>query len=67
MSLIDNNGELSDKQKLFYLQSARNGNAKQLITVNDTYTSLFEALKKRFENTRLLIVSHINEIFNCSK
>lgn len=67
MSLIDENNELSDQQKLFYLQSALKGNAKQLITVNDTYISLFEALKKRFENTRLLIMSHISEIFNCSK
>ncbi|GFW72766.1 integrase catalytic domain-containing protein [Trichonephila clavipes] len=45
VSLIHDNTCLSDSQKLYYLQSALKGHAKQLQTVNDSYSSLFEALE----------------------
>ncbi|GFW45953.1 DUF1758 domain-containing protein [Trichonephila clavipes] len=45
VSLIHDNACLSDSQKLYYLQSALKGYAKQLQTVNDYYSSLFEALE----------------------
>ncbi|GFV32476.1 DUF1758 domain-containing protein [Trichonephila clavipes] len=45
VSLIHDNTSLSDSQKLYYLQSALKGHAKQLQTVNDSYSSLFEALE----------------------
>ncbi|GFW09715.1 uncharacterized protein TNCV_867781 [Trichonephila clavipes] len=47
VSLIHDNACLSDSQKLYYLQSALKGHAKQLQTVNDSYSSLFEALVGR--------------------
>ncbi|GFW91384.1 integrase catalytic domain-containing protein [Trichonephila clavipes] len=54
VSLIHDNACLSDSQKLYYLQSALKGHAKQLQTVNDSYSSLFEALEGRYENKRLI-------------
>ncbi|GFT21948.1 uncharacterized protein TNCV_2383331 [Trichonephila clavipes] len=54
VSLIHDNTCLSDSQKLYYLQSALKGDAKQLQTVNDYYSSLFEALEGRYENKRLI-------------
>ncbi|GFR09894.1 uncharacterized protein TNCT_122501 [Trichonephila clavata] len=58
---------LSDSEKLHYLQSALKGHAKQLQTVNDSYSSLFEALKGRYENKRLIVNSHIAELLNPNK
>ncbi|GFY18745.1 uncharacterized protein TNCV_2399651 [Trichonephila clavipes] len=62
VSLIHDNTFLSDSQKLYYLQSALKGHAKQLQTVNDSYSSLFEALEGRYENKRLIVNSHIAEL-----
>ncbi|GFV08186.1 integrase catalytic domain-containing protein [Trichonephila clavipes] len=67
VSLIHDNTCLSDSQKLYYLQSALKGHAKQLQTVNDSYSSLFEALESRYENKRLIVNSHIVELLNPNK
>ncbi|GFT95846.1 uncharacterized protein TNCV_311981 [Trichonephila clavipes] len=67
VSLIHDNTCLSDSQKLYYLQSALKGHAKQLQTVNDSYSSLFEALEGRYENKRLIVNSHIAELLNPNK
>ncbi|GFV39406.1 pro-Pol polyprotein [Trichonephila clavipes] len=67
VSLIHDNACLSDSQKLYYLQSALKGHAKQLQTVNDSYSSLFEALGGRYENKRLIVNSHIAELLNPNK
>ncbi|XP_054715273.1 uncharacterized protein LOC129224750 [Uloborus diversus] len=67
ITLIDSNKQLSDSQKLFYLQSALTGTAKQLQNIDDSYSSLFEALKNRYENKRLIVQSHISEILNANK
>ncbi|GFU70623.1 uncharacterized protein TNCV_2971831 [Trichonephila clavipes] len=67
VSLIHDNICLSDSQKLNYLQSALKGHAKQLQTVNDSYSSLFEALESRYENKRLIVNSHIAELLNPNK
>ncbi|GFX73914.1 uncharacterized protein TNCV_397251 [Trichonephila clavipes] len=67
VSLIHDNACLSDSQKLYYLQSALKGHAKQLQTVNDSYSSLFEALEGRYENKRLIVNSHIAELLNPNK
>ncbi|GFU07922.1 integrase catalytic domain-containing protein [Trichonephila clavipes] len=40
---------------------------KQLQTVNDSYSSLFEALESRYENKRLIVNSHIAELLNPNK
>lgn len=66
-SLIANNKNLNDMQKLHYLQASLKGEAKQLQTPNDTYESLFEALKLRFENKRLIASTHINAILSANK
>ncbi|GFX49624.1 uncharacterized protein TNCV_4902661 [Trichonephila clavipes] len=67
VSLIHDNACLSDSQKLYYLQSALKGHAKQLQTVNDSYSFLFEALEGRYENKRLFVNSHIAELLNPNK
>ncbi|GFR14560.1 uncharacterized protein TNCT_453531 [Trichonephila clavata] len=67
VSLIHENTSLSDSEKLYYLQSGLKGHAKQLQTVNDSYSSLFEALKGRYENKRFIVNSHIGELLNPNK
>ncbi|CAL1285198.1 unnamed protein product [Larinioides sclopetarius] len=67
VTLIDKNKQLSDSQKLYYLQSSLTGNAKQLQTLDDSYASLFEALQKRYENKRLIVNGHVNELLNIHK
>ncbi|GFU62856.1 integrase catalytic domain-containing protein [Trichonephila clavipes] len=67
VSLIHDNACLSDSQKLYYLQSVLKGHAKQLQTVNDSYSSLFEALEGRYENKRLIVNNHIAELLNPNK
>ncbi|GFV27675.1 integrase catalytic domain-containing protein [Trichonephila clavipes] len=67
VSLIHDNACLSDSQKLYYLKSALKGHAKQLQTVNDSYSSLFEALEGRYANKRLIVNSHIAELLNPNK
>ncbi|GBM20086.1 hypothetical protein AVEN_268410-1 [Araneus ventricosus] len=67
VALIDNNKQLSDSQKLYYLQSSLTGSAKQLQTLDDSYTSLFEALQKLYENKRLIVNGHVNELLNVHK
>ncbi|GFS99906.1 integrase catalytic domain-containing protein [Trichonephila clavipes] len=67
VSLIHDNACLSDSQKLYYLQSALKGHTKQLQTVNDSYSSLFETLEGRYENKRLIVNSHIAELLNPNK
>ncbi|GFR17012.1 integrase catalytic domain-containing protein [Trichonephila clavata] len=41
ISLIDSNNSLTDSQKLYYLKSTLAGIAKDVITIDDSYTSLF--------------------------
>ncbi|GFQ67378.1 integrase catalytic domain-containing protein [Trichonephila clavata] len=67
ISLIDSNNSLTDSQKLYYLKSTLTGISKDVITIDDSYTSLFECLKKRFENKKLIINSHFNEILSLEK
>lgn len=67
VSLISSNVELSESQKLYYLRSCLIGNAKELQTVDDSFTSLFEALENRFNNKRLIVNTHINELLSMEK
>ncbi|GFQ68379.1 uncharacterized protein TNCT_514811 [Trichonephila clavata] len=67
ISLIDSNNSLTDSQKLYYLKSTLTGIAKDVIIIDDSYTSLFECLKKRFENKKLIINSHFSEILSLEK
>ncbi|GFW49758.1 uncharacterized protein TNCV_358611 [Trichonephila clavipes] len=63
-NLIQNNPKLSDSQKLFYLNTSLKGTAKQVQSPNGTYDSLFKALTLRYENTKLIVDSHIQSIIN---
>ncbi|GFR31238.1 uncharacterized protein TNCT_501501 [Trichonephila clavata] len=63
-NLIQNNPKLSDTQKLFYLNVSLKGAAKQVQSPNDTYDYLLKALTLRYENTKLIVNSHIQNIIN---
>ncbi|GBL82623.1 hypothetical protein AVEN_263700-1 [Araneus ventricosus] len=66
-NLIANNDDLSDSEKLYYLRSILKGEAKQVETEDDTFDSLFKALKERFENKKLIINAHVNAVINFEK
>ncbi|GFR19535.1 uncharacterized protein TNCT_371311 [Trichonephila clavata] len=60
--LIENNPKLLDSQKLFYLNASLKGAAKQVQSPNEKYDSLLKALSFRYENTKLIRNSHIQNI-----
>lgn len=66
-NLITNNKQLNDVQKLRYLNSALKNEAKLLQTPEDSFQSLFDALKNRFENKRILVNIHIKAILEFEK
>ncbi|GFS41397.1 DUF1758 domain-containing protein [Nephila pilipes] len=62
--LIHDNKELTDSEKLFYLRGSLKGESKTIETPDDSYSSLFQALEKRYENKRMLVDFHIKSILN---
>ncbi|GBM91351.1 hypothetical protein AVEN_7003-1 [Araneus ventricosus] len=66
-NLITSNSQLSQEQKLHYLNSSLTGPAKDLQSIDDTFDSLFKALTDKFENKMLLVELHINEILEAGK
>ncbi|KAJ8962080.1 hypothetical protein NQ318_018031 [Aromia moschata] len=64
--LIHTNSSLFNVHKLYYLQSCLKGEASQVIKnleISDSnYTITWELLKERFENKRLIVNKHIQEI-----
>ncbi|XP_054706729.1 uncharacterized protein LOC129216539 [Uloborus diversus] len=66
-SIINSNNQLSDVHKLQYLQSCLVGEAKHLMSAEDTYDSLFKALEERYENERIIVETHVNSILKYSK
>ncbi|GBO33831.1 hypothetical protein AVEN_201914-1, partial [Araneus ventricosus] len=62
VSLISDNKELTNDQKLFYLKAVLRGEAKLIETSDDTFESLFSALEERFENKRAVVDIHIQNI-----
>ncbi|GFT86016.1 uncharacterized protein NPIL_238451 [Nephila pilipes] len=66
-SLIEDNKNLSENQKLYYLRAALKGEAKDIETSDDTFQSLFKALDERYENKRLIIDNHVKNIINYDK
>jgi Protein of unknown function (DUF1759) len=62
-ALIIENKSLTDFQRLHYLKAALRDEAATLQSPNDSFASLWTALKERFEIKRLIADNHINEIF----
>ncbi|GBM53248.1 hypothetical protein AVEN_128416-1 [Araneus ventricosus] len=67
VSLISDNKELTNDQKLFYLKAALRGEAKLIETSDDTSESLFSALEERFENKRVVVDIHIQNMLKIEK
>ncbi|KAF8790484.1 hypothetical protein HNY73_005501 [Argiope bruennichi] len=67
MCLINDNTELTNDQKLFYLKAALRGEAKFIETSDDTFESLFAALEERFENKRAVVDIHIRNMLKLEK
>lgn len=64
LTLIHDNNELSENEKLFYLRGSLREQAKIIQTSDDTYSSLFKALEQRYENKRIIVDCHIKGILN---
>ncbi|GFU23926.1 DUF1758 domain-containing protein [Nephila pilipes] len=62
ITLIHNNKELTDSEKLFYLRGSFKEETKTSETPDDSCLSLFQALEKRYENKRMLVDCHIKSI-----
>ncbi|GFU68306.1 DUF1758 domain-containing protein [Trichonephila clavipes] len=63
-SIISENAELSENEKLYYLRGSLKREAKIVVTADDTFHSLFKALEQRYENKRLMVNCHIKNILN---
>ncbi|XP_011858940.1 PREDICTED: uncharacterized protein LOC105556458 [Vollenhovia emeryi] len=67
-SMVVNNPELTNVEKMQYLKTCLNGEAARLITnlpvSGDTFTIAWEALIVRYENKRLLISSQLDKLFS---
>ena len=65
---VDQNRQLSDREKLLYLNSRDIGDAKQAISglrmTNENYRAAIELLKERFNDTQLLLHFHYTELIN---
>lgn len=68
LSLIDDNESLSKVQKFYYLKSCLKKDAEAVISAlkvtNDNYTIAWDLLKDRFQNDKLIINSHVQELCN---
>lgn len=62
MVIMTSNEQLSEVQKLHYLSAALINDARVLQTREDTFSSLFEALKDRYENERIIDEIQINSL-----
>lgn len=66
-SLISSNNQLSESQKLYYLQSCLVGSAARIMSTDDSFQSLLKALENRFDNKRLIVNTHIQELLSIEK
>lgn len=68
VTLIHNNQNIPNVQKLYHLKSNLTDEAEQLlrhVTVTDAnYQTAWEILKQRYENKRVLVNSQIQRLFN---
>ncbi|KAF8784368.1 hypothetical protein HNY73_010056 [Argiope bruennichi] len=67
LNLINDNPNLTENQKCYYLRSCLRNDAKLIETSEDTYDSLLKALVERFENKRVIVDTHIKNIINQEK
>lgn len=67
ISVIDSNTKLSGIQKFQYLRSSLTGKALQVIhtlkTTEENYDIAWQLIKGRYENKKLIINTHIKELF----
>jgi len=67
LSLIDKNPTLSDIQKLQYLRGTLKNEALQFVegleTTSENYKTTWELLNNHYENRRLIINTHLKELF----
>ncbi len=66
-SLVHTNNSLNDVQRFWYLKSCLKGEAAQLIQsleISDlNYSIAWDMLKKRYENKRLIVHTHLKSMF----
>ncbi|GFQ65424.1 DUF1758 domain-containing protein [Trichonephila clavata] len=67
MNVIGNNSSLNDTKKLCYLKSALKNDASLIQSDQDSFESLIDALRNRYENKRALVDIHISEILSVPK
>lgn len=67
-SLINKNDKLSNIQKFHYLKSSLKGDASKIIesiSISDAnYAHVWDLLKTRYENKRIIIKTHVLELLN---
>lgn len=67
-SIIENNNQLSDAQKFYYLRSSLQGEATSLIENLDvsrtSYTEAWKLLEDRFANKKLIIQAHFQTLLD---
>lgn len=66
-ALVDKNSELTKIQKFYYLQSCLQGEAAQVLhsleICESNYNEAIKLLRERYENKRVLIHSHVRNLF----
>ncbi|GFT72122.1 uncharacterized protein TNCV_2272261 [Trichonephila clavipes] len=62
--LITTNEQLTQSQKLYYLNSCLSNEVKEFASTFDTFSSLYEALESRYDNKRLIVDIHVQQILN---
>lgn len=68
LSLVHNSTDISNIQKMHYLKSSLKGSAQQVINSieisSDNYPVAWELLLNRYNNTRLIVHSHVKALFS---
>ncbi|GFX38030.1 uncharacterized protein TNCV_3836291 [Trichonephila clavipes] len=65
--LIATSEQLTQSQKLYYLNSCLSNEVKEFASTLDTFSSLYEALESRYDNKRLIVDIHVQQILNFKK
>ncbi|GFX12186.1 uncharacterized protein TNCV_1103041 [Trichonephila clavipes] len=62
--LITTNEQLTQSQKLYYLNSCLSNEVKEFTSTFDTFFSLYDALEFRYDNKRVTVDIHVQQILN---